>query len=92
MQITAGLVGIVLLFVDGLIFGIAIRKGFTAVVLIVVGFVLAGFIGLAVPFLTYSDFWTHFMSFASSLASDIGLIIYGFPIAWVIGLVVGLIM
>lgn len=81
-----------LLFVDGLIFGFAIRKGVTAVLLIVVGFILAGFIGLAIPFLTVSDFWTHFVNFVSSQAANIGAIIYGFPIAWIIGLVIGIVV
>jgi hypothetical protein len=92
MDIPSGLIGIVLLFVDGLIFGVAIKKGFTAVVLIIVGFLLAGFIGFAVPLLTISNFSGDLSHWASLIASDIGVIIYGFPIAWIIGLVVGLVM
>jgi hypothetical protein len=92
MLVLPGIVGLILLFIDGLIFGIALRKGLTAVLLIIAGFILAGFIGLAIPYLTMSDFSTRFFNFMSAQATNIGAIIYGFPIAWIIGLIVGLVM
>jgi hypothetical protein len=92
MNIPAGLLGLILLFIDGIIFGIAVRKGVTAVLLIIVGFVLAGFIGLAIPFLAVNDFWTHLVNIVNGVGSNIGEIIYGFPIAWIVGLIVGLLI
>jgi hypothetical protein len=88
----AGIVGIILLLVDGYIFGVAIRKGLVAVILIILGFILAGFIGLAIPYFTVTNFWNHFTASASSVISSVGTIIYAFPIAWIIGLVIGLVL
>src|ERR1700680_1245196 len=42
----AGITGILLLLADGFVFGIAAKKAVTSVLLIIVGLVLASFIGL----------------------------------------------
>lgn len=95
MAIDAGplsyLVVIILLFFDGLIFGVAARKGAISVVLIIVGIILASFIGLSLPFLSNSgSLIVHLETFIANAARRFGQIIYAFPILWIIGFIVGL--
>jgi len=86
----AGVVSIILLFADGLVFGLAAKKGITSAILIVVGIVLAGAIGLAIPFISLSDVWSHIVNIALSQAGHIGVVFYSFPIFWIIGFGIGL--
>jgi len=86
----AGIVSIILLFADGLVFGLAAKKGVTSAILIIIGLVLAGAIGLAIPFISLSDVWTHVVNIFLSQASHIGAIFYSFPIFWLIGFGLGL--
>ena len=86
----AGVVAIVLLLVDGFIFGVAAKKAIVSVILIIVGLILAGFIGVAVPYLTVSGFWTHVVNIFTSQINHIGDIFYAFPIAWIIGFAIGI--
>lgn len=86
----AGVVSIILLFADGLVFGIAAKKGISSAILIVVGLVLAGAIGLAIPFISLPDVWTHIVNIFLSQASHIGAVFYAFPIFWIIGFGIGL--
>ena len=84
------LLPIVLLFVDGLIFGIAAKKGITSAILIIVGLVLAGAIGLTIPFISTTDVWTHLINIMISQASHIGAVFYAMPIFWIVGFGLGL--
>ena len=86
----AGIIGILLLLVDGFLFGIAGKKAVTSVLLIIVGLALAGFIGLVIPFLTLNDVWTRVVSILVSQASHIGPIVYTFRVFWIIGFGLGL--
>jgi hypothetical protein len=86
----AGVVSIILLFADGLVFGLAAKKGITSAVLIVIGLVLAGAIGLAIPFISLTDVWSHVVNIFISQANHIGAIFYSFPIFWLVGLGIGL--
>ena len=86
----AGIIGIVLLLADGFIFGIAVKKGISSVILIILGLLLAAFIGLAIPFLSVSGIWTHMVDVIISVASHIGALIYVFPISLIIGFALGL--
>jgi hypothetical protein len=86
----AGVVSIILLFADGLVFGLAAKKGITSAILIVVGLVLAGAIGLTIPFISLTDVWTHVVAIFESQASHIGAVFYAFPIFWIIGFGIGL--
>lgn len=86
----SSIIPIVLLFVDGLIFGIAAKKGITSAILIIVGLVLAGSIGLTIPFITTSDVWTHIVNIMTSQASHLGAIFYSFPVFWIVGFGLGL--
>ena len=84
------IIPIVLLFVDGLIFGIAAKKGITSAILIIVGLVLAGAVGLTIPFITTADIWTHITNIIASQASHIGAVFYAMPIFWIVGFGIGL--
>ena len=86
----AGIVAIVLLLADGFIFGLAGKKALTSVILVIVGLLLAGFIGIIIPFLTTSNVISHLTGVFTSLASNIGPIAYSFPIFWIIGFALGL--
>lgn len=86
----AGIVGILLLLADGFIFGIAVKKGVSSVILIILGLLLAAFIGLAIPFLSVSGVWTHMVNVIISVASHIGTLIYAFPVSLIIGFALGL--
>jgi hypothetical protein len=84
------IVSIILLFADGLIFGVAAKKGITSAILIIVGLILAGAIGLAIPFITESSVMTHIYNIFVSQAAHIGAVFYAFPIFWIIGFGIGL--
>jgi hypothetical protein len=84
------IVPIILLFVDGLLFGIAAKKGLTSAILIIVGLVLAGAVGLTIPFITTADVWTHIVNIFASQAAHIGAVFYAMPIFWIVGFGIGL--
>jgi hypothetical protein len=86
----AGIVSIVLLFADGLVFGLAAKKGVTSLILLIVGIILAGAIGLAIPFISLPDVWSHVEGIVSSQVSHIGAIFYAFPLFWIVGFGIGL--
>lgn len=86
----SGIVGILLLLADGFIFGLAAKKAITSAIFIVVGLLLATFIGIVIPFLTVSDVWTHVVNILISQAGNIGVIFYAFPIFWIIGFALGI--
>lgn len=90
LEAYSSLISILLLFIDGLIFGIAAKKGITSAILIIVGLILAGGIGLSIPFISMSDIMTHIVNIAISQASHIGAVFYAFPVFWIIGFGLGL--
>lgn len=62
----------VLTFVAGLLFGLAVKKGLTAFVLAIVGFVIAGYVGLTfVPKISFSYELTKFLSLALSYVQTV---------------------
>ncbi len=86
----AGVIGLILLIADGFIFGLAAKKAITSIILIVVGLLLASFIGVVIPFLTVNEVWSRVVAVIISLATHIGPIFYAFPIFWIIGFALGL--
>lgn len=90
LQSYSSIISIVLLFVDGLIFGLAAKKGIMSAILIIVGLVLAGGIGLSIPFISMSVITSHLVNIFISQASHIGAIFYAFPVFWIIGFGLGL--
>jgi hypothetical protein len=51
---------------------------------------LAGAIGLAIPFFSTASIMSHIASIATTQAKYFSYYAYGFPLAWIIGFVVGL--
>jgi hypothetical protein len=86
----AWIIGVILLFADGVLFGVAIKKAIVSAVLIVVAVVLAGFVGLALPFLSASNIETHILNIMASQARIIGPQVFALPIFWLLGLAIGL--
>ncbi|MDG6999221.1 MAG: hypothetical protein JRN15_08920 [Nitrososphaerota archaeon] len=84
------IIPIVLLFVDGLLFGIAAKKAVTSAILIVVGLVLATAVGVTIPFITTADIWTHVFNILRSQASHIGPVFFAMPLFWIVGFGIGL--
>ena len=75
---------------DGLIFGLAAKKALTSVVLIVIGLLLAGFVGVVIPFITANQVFAQITSLIASQASRIGPVVYSLPVFWIIGFALGL--
>jgi hypothetical protein len=86
----AGIVGIVLIIADGLIFGLAAKKALTSLILIVIGLLLAGFAGVVIPFITANQVFSQITNLFLSQASRIGPIVYSLPVFWIIGFALGL--
>lgn len=83
-------VTVVLIFIDGLMFGLALKKAFVSVILIFVALVIAYFLGLTfVPNVSLSPIVQYVMNYASNVR--FGSLIVSFSIVvFVIGLGIGL--
>jgi len=90
LQGYSSILSVVLLFADGLIFGVAAKKALTSVVLIIIGLVIAGSIGLSIPFLTTNDVWMHIVNIFVSQARHVGPVLYSFPVFWIVGFAIGI--
>lgn len=81
---------IALLVVDGAIIGVAAKRAVVSAILLIVGLLLATFVGLALPFsLTAGEIITHLTNIFTSQMSHIGNVVSAFPIAWLIGFGLG---
>lgn len=83
-------VTMILVFIDGLLFGLALKKAFVSVVLIMVALVIAYFLGLAfVPNISLSTVVHQVMAYSTSV--HFGSLIVSFSIViFFIGLGLGL--
>jgi hypothetical protein len=79
-----------LTFVDGLIFGIALKKAVSAIVYIIIGLLLAGFIGLTLPLPSSQTLLEYALKMVPNIINKIGPIAAGLPILFIIGFLVGL--
>lgn len=88
----SSIITIILLFVDGAIFGLAAKKGMMAALLIIVGILVAGLLGLSAPLgLSVSEIISKLVHILEFEASHGGTaIIYTFPIFWIIGFLIGI--
>ena len=86
----SSIIGLVLLFIDGLLFGLAIKKALTSAILMIAAIILATFVGLAIPFISEGSIFTHLVNIFNYQVSQIGPAFYGLPIFWIIGLAIGL--
>lgn len=90
IQPYAAEVTILLVFVDGLMFGLAIKKAFVSAILIVVSLIIAYFLGLTfVPNISLSTIVADIMKYSSSV--HFGNLIITFTIVvFIIGFGIGL--
>src|SRR5262245_14995359 len=90
LQAYSSIITVILLFADGALFGLAVKKALVSVVLIVIALILAGVIGLSIPFIGMDAIWTHVINIFISQARHIGPVFYGFPIFWLLGFGLGI--
>jgi hypothetical protein len=83
-------VTIILVFVDGLLFGLAIKKAIVSVVLLLVAFVISYFVGLAfIPSISVSSILKYVVDYAKGI--QFGGIVVSFTIlVFFIGLGIGI--
>jgi hypothetical protein len=83
-------VTILLVFIDGLLFGFALKKAFVSVVLIIVAFIIAYFLGLTfIPNISLGSIVHQVMNYSSAV--HFGSLIVSFTIVvFFIGLGIGL--
>ena len=61
-----------LVFIDGLLFGIAIRKAVTSIVLLVVAFIIAGFVSISfIPHTSSSSIISSITKYATTYTSTL---------------------
>jgi len=82
---------VLLLFFDGLIFGVAAAKGVTSIILIILGLVIASFVGLSIPFLTSGagNFLGGIENLFISVVNRYGPTFFAMPILWIVGFLIG---
>ncbi len=87
----SSIITLILFFVDGAIFGLAAKKGMMTAVLIIVGILVAGLLGLSLPFgLSAGEVVSKVINILIFQARHGTDIVYTFPIVWIIGFLVGL--
>jgi hypothetical protein len=90
----SSLITVLLVFVDGLIFGLAAKKALISAVMIIVGIILAGLLGISLPsHLTanevVSKLW-GIVVFQAQHSGALGGIFYTLPIFFIIGFAIGI--
>ena len=81
-----------LLFFDGIIFGVAAAKAVTSIILVVLGLILASFIGLAIPILGASTggFMSGLESLVTTAITRYGPGFFAMPVLWIVGFLIGI--
>lgn len=83
------LVNLALLFVDGLLFGFAGKKATTSIILLVLALLMAGYVGLSIPYVSPTLIFGKLGSILATLYGSIGPVFLTYPIAFIAGIVVG---
>lgn len=87
----SSIINMILLLVDGLLIGVALKKAVVSIVLFAIAIVLAGAVGLSLPFtLTTGDILTHVTNIFWSQWRHMGFSIAAYPLAWLAGLALGI--
>jgi hypothetical protein len=81
-----------LLFFDGIIFGVAAAKAVTSIILVVLGLIIASFIGLAIPVLGTStgSFMGGLENIVVTAVNRYGPGFFAMPILWIVGFLIGI--
>jgi len=85
----AAIINLALLFVDGLLFGLALKKGLTSAMLLLVAFALTAYVGLSIPYLSSADILTHLFNIILSLSNHLGALFVTFPVFFILGIAIG---
>jgi len=86
----APLIAMILAFVDGLLFGLAIKKAVVSFVLFVVAVILGGYIGFSLPGVSASYLISRAVGLAAHWISSAPAIFSGISIFFIMGLAVGI--
>ncbi len=80
----------ILFFVDGLLIGLAIRKGATALILVIIAVAIAGFAGITfIPSISVTSIVDYVINYAKT--AKFGLIVVtSTVVVFVVGLIIGL--
>ncbi len=84
------LIMVVLSFVDGLLLGLAIKKGLLSFILLVAALLLGSYIGISMPGLSADYLISRASYLISRWASTVPLTFSGVSIFFLLGLVVGI--
>ena len=80
----------ILFFVDGLLIGLAIRKGATALVLVIVAVAIAGFAGITfIPSISVTSIVDYVINYAKTAKYGV-IIVSSTVVVFVVGLIIGL--
>jgi hypothetical protein len=81
---------LVLTFVSGLLFGVAIKKALTSFILSIIGAIIAVYVGISLPGISAGTLLTRFAGFLSYFAGHAPAVATGLPILFLVGLALGL--
>jgi len=87
----SGLITLVLMFVDGAIFGIAAKKAVKAAVYFLAGIILAGVIGISLPLPPKETVLEYLARVLEHLYANVGPITFGLPAAFILGFLFALV-
>lgn len=80
----------ILFFVDGLLIGLAIRKGATALILVIIAVAIAGFAGITfIPSISVTSILDYVINYAKTAKFGI-IVISSTVVVFVVGLIIGL--
>lgn len=79
-----------LTFVDGLLFGLAIKKGVVSFVLLIIAIFIGTYVGISLPGVSVSNIISEISSQISALASQAPQMFAGVSIFFLIGLAIGI--
>ncbi len=81
---------LVLTFADGLIFGIAIKKGILSFILMIIGVLIGTYVGISLPGVSLSLLLSKVIVFLGYILSKAPSFAVGLPVLFLIGLAIGL--
>ncbi|MFG1460294.1 MAG: hypothetical protein AAE987_02805 [Thermoplasmataceae archaeon] len=80
----------ILFFVDGLLIGLAIRKGATALVLVIIAVAIAGFAGITfIPSISVTSIVDYVINYAKTAKYGV-IVVSSTVVVFVVGLIIGL--
>ena len=80
----------ILFFVDGLLIGLAIRKGATALILVIIAVAIAGFAGITfIPSISVTSIVDYVINYAKTAKYGV-IIVSSTVVVFVVGLIIGL--